>query len=87
MAGLSVTLGRQLDSAAVERHGACMSNASLFRRHDHAHEQMLLATMPKSGVVEYIDLIPRVPLTGRVWRVGAVTVRTAAEREQRLAVN
>lgn len=49
-----------------------MSNANLFHRHEHEQERVLKATMPRTGVVEYVDLLPRVPLTGRVWRAGAV---------------
>jgi hypothetical protein len=51
------------------------SNASIFRRHEQAQHAMALLTLPRCGVVEYDSLIPRVPLTGRVWRDGKVTVR------------
>lgn len=48
--------------------------ANLLRRYDNAQSAMLLATMPKSGVVEYIDLIPKVKLTGRRWTGGRIRI-------------
>lgn len=48
---------------------------SMLNRYEREQERLLLATLPTCGVVEYIDLIPRVPLTGRTWRKGAATLK------------
>jgi hypothetical protein len=57
------------------------SNAHLFRRADAAHDMMLRATMPKSGVVEFDNFLPRVPLTGRVWRSGNAVLLPKAQHK------
>jgi hypothetical protein len=41
-----------------------MSNASLFRRYNREQDRLLLATLPKSGVLDY-DL-PDIDLTNLV---------------------
>lgn len=48
----------------------------MLRRHEAAHERMLKAVLPKCGVVEYDILLPRVPLTGRRWTNGNLTLLT-----------
>lgn len=44
---------------------------SMLNRYEREQERLLIATLPTCGVVEYIDLIPRVPMTGRTWSKGA----------------
>jgi hypothetical protein len=51
---------------------------AMKRRHDAAHDAMLKAVMPKSGIVEYDSFLPRVPLTGRRWSKGNLTVLSKA---------
>jgi len=60
--------------------------ASLLRRYESAQDAMLRATMPQSGIVEYTDLIPRVPLTRRVWRAGIVTQLSKADHDRLMEV-
>lgn len=52
-----------------------MSNANLFRRYNYEQQKMLLATLPKSGVVEYnlpdIDLKNLVGPTARAQAAAA----------------
>ena len=56
-----------------------MSNVSLFRRYEAAQEAMLRSTMPKSGIVEYINLLPQLPLTGRRWTVSGALVMLSSQ--------
>lgn len=43
---------------------------SMWRRYEREQDRVLKATMPKSGVVEYDDLLPKIKRTGWVWRNG-----------------
>lgn len=57
------------------------SNVSLFHRHEAAQWKLALATLPKSGVVEYdatpvCDRIPAAQLTGPARRLA---IREALE--------
>ena len=46
------------------------NTSSLFKREGKLHVGMLLATMPKTGVVEYDDLLKRHETSGWVWKGG-----------------
>lgn len=50
------------------------NTASLFKRHEAAHEMMLRATMPTTGIVEFDNLLTTAKRTGRVWRNGNMTL-------------
>jgi hypothetical protein len=51
----------------------------MLRRHEAAQERMLKAMLPRCGVVEYDNLLPRVPLTGRRWTAGNLVLLPKAQ--------